>query len=1138
MRYCFLRKIENVNSLIEGLVEFEEFCPQSEIVATDEKVQYYSKAIIVYWFFGNVMNCVSPLLDKGECMQNRKSDLYRERDPCGLMARCFYPFDVSKTLFPMAYFIQVYTCGMITYYIVVLTMTLVGIMMHTLTQLQYCRTLIRNLEKDIASGATDLARMVRRVIRYHIKIIDVLRISNLWPRDDNYVYNIGRGLKDMSLILSLMPCALPILADFSWQLYSMGVLNLFFENFNFLSLEGVYNLTALTENLIALNCIVGMIYMTICFIQKRKLIKNLVKTLDIFDNYSRSSNLIETDKKANLYAKLFLFYGILGNIVYMMMPQMSVEKCKVGRARQAEDLDIPCGLVTRCRFPFKFDYSPVFEIVFVHQFYTCTMVTVIILDLTMLLCGFLIHITNQLKHLRTFVVKLSHNTSKNLVEEVRFCVKYHIAIITYSEKTNEAFSTMMMLHLTLTSLVISALGFEILIVDNFNDSLRFTLHLLGWLVLLLLICYYGQILIDESVAVAEDIYFIPWHLAPVKIQKDIMMILMRSQKPLTLSAANIGVIFLFVAMVVYWFFGNVTNFTVPLLGRDKCSRQSKIYEERDPCGLMTQSFHPFDVSKELFPFAYFTQVYACLVITYYVVALTLTMVGIMIHTLAQLEYCRILIRGLSKDIVFESEDLALRVKRIIHYHIKIIEYSEKTNDAFSTMMMVHLTLTSLVISALGFEIIIVGNIYDSFRFALHLFGWLVVLLLSCYYGQILIDKVIAPSVSTVNTMSLFQSAAVAEDVYSVAWYQAPVDIQKDVLMVLMRSQKPLTLSAANLGVMSFPTFLSVIIPERHSFILACSFVEGNISMTSINENIIALSALYGLIYIALCFMNRNEDIKALVEDLSEFEFYSPMSLIEETENSAKFYTKLFITYGIVGNVCYGLIPLVNYSECQRNRPSHMLTFGIPCGLVVRMVLPFKYDYSPMVQIAALHEIAVCTLGSTIIIIITMLICGVLIHVTSQLKYLKSLISDMSAVTDDTNLQQKIQFCVKFHTAIIDYATRADTSFSQMMLLHITLTAFVISVLGFEITTTANVAEAFRFAMHLTGWLGMLFIVCYYGQTLMDESSAIAVAIYSFSWYEKSVVVQKYALLILLRSQKPLTLKAAGLNIMSLATFLG
>ena len=128
----------------------------------------------------------------------------------------------------------------------------------------------------------------------------------------------------------------------------------------------------------------------------------------------------------------------------------------------------------------------------------------------------------------------------------------------------------------------------------------------------------------------------------------------------------------------------------------------------------------------------------------------------------------------------------------------------------------------------------------------------------------------------------------------------------------------------------------------------------------------------------------------------------------------------------------------------------------------------------------------------------------------------------------------------------------------MMLLHITWTGFVISVLGFEITTTSNYIEAVRFLMHLLGWLGMLFLVCYHGQNLVDEvlntrnyiinlktrtvsqffqSLAISDAIYSFYWYKKEVIVQKYVLLILLRSHKPLTLKACGMKVMSLATFL-
>lgn len=56
---------------------------------------------------------------------------------------------------------------------------------------------------------------------------------------------------------------------------------------------------------------------------------------------------------------------------------------------------------------------------------------------------------------------------------------------------------MMLMHLTLTSFEISVLGFEVLMVNSRTDSLRFGMHLLGWLVLLFLICFYGQKLIDE-----------------------------------------------------------------------------------------------------------------------------------------------------------------------------------------------------------------------------------------------------------------------------------------------------------------------------------------------------------------------------------------------------------------------------------------------------------------------------------------------------------------------------------------------------------------------------------------------------------------------------------------------------------------
>lgn len=167
--------------------------------------------------------------------------------------------------------------------------------------------------------------------------------------------------------------------------------------------------------------------MTICFLRKRHLIKQLVEDLATFQEFCPMHEIHETDKLANLYAKLFMFYGIIGNIVYITMPHFTVEQCEDIRQFESRDSDIPCGLVTRGRLPFKFDYSPLFEAVFIHQFYTCTMVTVIILDLTMLLCSFLLHIINQLKRLKTLIPLL--DLSRNLKSDLRFFIRYHIAII-------------------------------------------------------------------------------------------------------------------------------------------------------------------------------------------------------------------------------------------------------------------------------------------------------------------------------------------------------------------------------------------------------------------------------------------------------------------------------------------------------------------------------------------------------------------------------------------------------------------------------------------------------------------------------------------------------------------------------------
>nr|UTN00905.1 odorant receptor [Semanotus bifasciatus] len=315
------------------------------------------------------------------------------------------------------------------------------------------------------------------------------------------------------------------------------------------------------------------------------------------------------------------------------------------------------------------------------------------------------------------------------------------------------------------------------------------------------------------------------------------------------------------------------------------------------------------------------------------------------------------------------------------------------------------------------------------------------------------------------------------------------------------------------------------------------FYDDDFSFTNLVESIIGASALCSVIYILICFMIKRREIERLTKHIKVFEDYLPTSKIKTAEETAKFYTKIFILYGMVGNIMYACLPLLSYADCNKNKSKHMIKYGIPCGVLARYVLPFKHDVYPLAQIIMVQQLVATLLGTIIVLTVTMLVCGILTHASANLDHLKIMILETSHIADST-ITAHVNLCVKYHTAIIAFADQSNGAFSIMMLVHITWTSFIISVLGFEIVMDTNYFNSFRFTMHLGGWLGMLFLVCFYGQILMDKSTAIATSVYDTEWYKKSPSVRRSLVLILLRAQRPLVLRAAGLQIMSLAVFLG
>ncbi|XP_022904516.1 odorant receptor 85c-like [Onthophagus taurus] len=352
--------------------------------------------------------------------------------------------------------------------------------------------------------------------------VKVLKMLNIWLNDGEIDELKWRSWKTYSIYIFLIPSVLPLFIELI-----------------FIFTEPEADIVIIFQVVLAGVCVAGSMYMTLCFLSNRKGIKEIIKSIELFTKYS-DLDIIAIDLKISFYSKIFIFYTITGILIYVIAPTLHVETCEATKPRYMKEAGIPCGVIVRIRLPYRYDKSPMFEIYVIHQFLTAAMSSLVIVNSTILICGLLRHVELQFKKLFSYIMLISTVKTSKLSETVKFCVEYHHEIIKFVENINLSFGSQLVVHVTLTSLVISILGFEILMEDDLFESVRYGMHLSGWLLLLFTICHFGQNLMDESTSLAIAAYNTPWYNSPVSIQKDILLILIRSQKPLTLNAMNLG----------------------------------------------------------------------------------------------------------------------------------------------------------------------------------------------------------------------------------------------------------------------------------------------------------------------------------------------------------------------------------------------------------------------------------------------------------------------------------------------------------------------------------------------------------------------------------------------------------------------
>ncbi|XP_072752965.1 odorant receptor 63a-like isoform X1 [Anoplolepis gracilipes] len=120
------------------------------------------------------------------------------------------------------------------------------------------------------------------------------------------------------------------------------------------------------------------------------------------------------------------------------------------------------------------------------------------------------------------------------------CLKKHQLALEYVNILNDSYKIVGITFLFFIGAVFSLIGIRIVyVLDQLEELIRYLFIIIGVLVQLLIICYSGQKLMDESQNIFHRVYATKWYKFSPRLKSLVIITLYRSIVPCTLSAGNV-----------------------------------------------------------------------------------------------------------------------------------------------------------------------------------------------------------------------------------------------------------------------------------------------------------------------------------------------------------------------------------------------------------------------------------------------------------------------------------------------------------------------------------------------------------------------------------------------------------------------
>ncbi|CAG9823830.1 unnamed protein product [Phaedon cochleariae] len=392
-------------------------------------------------------------------------------------------------------------------------------------------------------------------------------------------------------------------------------------------------------------------------------------------------------------SSLDTFY-VIGSTTYCLMSYIDSSECH--QLQEKHDLNLICDTVYPMWLPFDLPQNSLRYIIISIQIVAAEMAVIPAACVNFLIWEAVEIISIHIHQLKQQFKKIIEETKfKTRPDGLASWVQNHNHILRLAEGLRNLVKTTMGFVYLLAAINLGCLESQMMKIQPICGVLYWS----GWTVALMLICHSGARLMEEIVSVGAAISESQWYITDGETKKDIVFILLRSQKPIYLEAAPIGILNygLFVMLKQHF---------------------KKIIEER--------------------------------------------------------------------KFKTRPDGLASWVQN----HNHILRLAEGLRNLVKTTMGFVYLLAAINLGCLESQMMkiqpICGVLYWS--------GWTVALMLICHSGARLMEETVSVG------------AAISES----KWYMADLETQRDITLILLRTQKPISLEAVPFGIVNNEFFIQVI----------------------------------------------------------------------------------------------------------------------------------------------------------------------------------------------------------------------------------------------------------------------------------------------------------------------------------------